>query len=157
MGTLRQRKSKFSRVPTPAPSASCPPIIEYDVSVFVDFQHRLELAVRNNIHRLRECRGEVNFDAQLAPLHEVEGNTISHRRPVSDQTRRRCIRCRSQSVSDHFLRPATLCQWSRTGLFNSGRDNPGQSLAGGVSLVPVDRPRRLLRRLCRCALHGTGS
>ena len=58
---------------TPARSASCASIVEYDVSVIVDFQDRLE---RNNIQRLRECRGEVNFDAQVAPLHEVEKRSV---------------------------------------------------------------------------------
>ena len=67
----------LNRVPTPARSASCPSTVEYDVSVFVDFQDRLELAVRNNINRLRECRGEVNFDTQVAPLHEVETRSIT--------------------------------------------------------------------------------
>ena len=67
----------LSRVPTPAQSASRPSIVEYDVSVFVDFQDCLELAVRNNIHRPRECGGEVNFDAQVAPLHEVETRPVT--------------------------------------------------------------------------------
>ena len=59
----------LSRAPTQVRSISCPSIVEYVVSVFVDFQHRLELAVLNNIHCMRECRGEVNFDAQVAPFH----------------------------------------------------------------------------------------
>ena len=144
----------LSRAPTPARSASCPSIVEYDVSVFVDFQHRLELAVRNNIRRLRECRGEVNFDAQLAPLHEVETRSV---------TGLRCQFNPEEGVSVAEVRacqivsfgPATLSQWSRTGSCNSGRDEPGQSLAGGVSLVHADSPRRLIGSLCRCALRGT--
>ena len=55
----------------------CPSVVEYDVSVLVDFQHRLEFAVRNNIHRLGECRCEVNFDTQVTLLHQVETRPVA--------------------------------------------------------------------------------
>ena len=77
----RQRHGRHpwfvSRAPTHARSDSCLSVGEYDVFVLVDFQHRLEFAVRNNIHRLGECRCEVNFDTQVTLLHQAETRPVA--------------------------------------------------------------------------------
>ena len=68
----RGRRSYSARPSQGVPrSGPCPSVI-VDVPALVDFQHRLEFAVYDNIRDLHECRSEMDLDARVALLHQVE-------------------------------------------------------------------------------------
>ena len=52
-------------------------VVVDDVATLVDFQHSLELDVGDEVHRGQQRITEVNFDAQIALLYEVEAGTMA--------------------------------------------------------------------------------
>ena len=52
-------------------------VVVDDVATLVDFQHSFELGVGDKVHIGQQRITEMNFDAQIALLYEVEAGTMA--------------------------------------------------------------------------------